>query len=196
VYVGGGNMKKYPFFVLAFIFMLAYNYFVIFNNSIIKSFVSTIVFSLLMFLFEKIEIGGGLQVRCLFQDLFQDIMFIPLVVVIFEQEGFTNYMTYSPMEFHDGKNYRIQMNNLLKRVQEDIVRDRQVEVKGVYVKHLETPLEARKHMCYFSTYKHLIGDHKPLHKDSPIFFELGEEENDYVISQPNLVHTVSKHAFV
>jgi hypothetical protein len=25
---------------------------------------------------------------------------------------------------------------------------------------------------------------------------LGEEENDYVISQPNLVHTVSKHAFV
>jgi hypothetical protein len=149
-----------------------------------------------LFLFEKIEIGGGLQVRCLFQDLLQDTMFIPLVVVIFEQEGFTNYMTYSPMEFHDGKNYRIQMNNLLKRVQEDIVRDRQVEVKGVYVKHLETPLEARKHMCYFSTYKHLIGDHKPLHKDSPIFFELGEEENDYVISQPNLVHTVSKHAFV
>jgi hypothetical protein len=25
---------------------------------------------------------------------------------------------------------------------------------------------------------------------------LGEEENEYVISQPNLVHTVSKHAFV
>ena len=146
--------------------------------------------------FEKIEIGGGLQIRCLFQDLLQDTMFIPLVVVIFEQEGFTNYMTYSPMEFHDGKNYRKQMNNLLKRVQEDIVRGRQVEVKGVYVKHLETPLVNRKHMCYFSTYKHPIGDHKPLHEDSPIFFELGEEENDYVLSQPNLTHTVSKHAFV
>ena len=105
-------------------------------------------------------------------------------------------MTYSPMEFHDGKNYRKQMNNLLKRVQEDIVRGRQVEVKGVYVKHLETPLDARKNMCYFSTYKHLIGDHKPLHEDSPIFFELGEEENDYVLSQPNLTHTVSKHSFV
>ena len=105
-------------------------------------------------------------------------------------------MTYSPMEFHDGKNYRKQMNNLLKRVQEDIVRGRQVEVKGVYVKHLETPLVNRKHMCYFSTYKHPIGDHKPLHEDSPIFFELGEEENDYVLSQPNLTHTVSRHAFV
>lgn len=123
-------------------------------------------------------------------------MFIPLVVIIFEQDGFTNFMTYSPKVFDDDKNYRKQMNSLLKRVQEDLSRGRQVDIKGVYVKHLETPLANRHHMCYFSTYNHIVGDHRPLHEDSPIFFELSEEENDYVVSQPNLVHTASKHAFV
>ena len=123
-------------------------------------------------------------------------MFIPLVVVILERDGFTNFMTYSPSKWDDNKNYRKQLNNLLNRVQDELIRFHRVDVKGVYVKHSETPLINRHHLSYFSTYSHLVGDHKPLHVDSPVFFELNEEENDYVVSQPNLIHTVSKHAFI
>ena len=113
--------------------------------------------------------------------LFQVTMFIPLIVVILERDGFTNFMTYSPSKWEDNKNYRKQLNNLLNRVQDELIRAHRVDVKGVYVKHIETPLINRYHLCYFSTYSHFIGDHKPLHVDSPVFFVLCLEENDYVL---------------
>jgi hypothetical protein len=138
------------------------------------------------------------------------MMSIPVAILIFDNEGQISYRAYSPTEYHfrpDGSNpdHRDgQFGQFLARVYNRVAYNELQplnnatnygRLKEIHTRHVQIPIAQRFNICYFSTYIHRHTPYKPVHHESPIFFDLNQA-NNYANMQPNLCHPNCPHEFV
>lgn len=138
------------------------------------------------------------------------IMNIPVAILIFDNQGQISYRAYSPTEYHfrpDGSNpdHRDgQFSQFLAHVYNRVAYDQLNPMnnntpfgalKEVHTRHVQIPISQRGDTCYFSTYIHHHTSYKPVHRASPVLFN-GIQANNYAIQQPNLHHHSCPHEFV
>lgn len=137
-------------------------------------------------------------------------MNIPVAILIFENEGFISYRAYSPTEYHflpDGSNpdHRDgQFGQFLAHLYHRIAYDQlnpmnnntpYGRLKEIHTRHVQIPIANRGNTCYFTTYVHQHCNYKPIHRESPVFFD-AIQANNYANMQPNLSHHNCPHEFV
>jgi hypothetical protein len=137
-------------------------------------------------------------------------MHIPVAILIFDDQSQISYRAYSPSEYYfnsDGSNpdHRSeQFGQFLARVYNHIAYDAQNpmnnntphgQLKEIHTRHVVIPITARGATCYFTTYIHQHCNYKPIHRQSPVFFD-GLQANNYAGTQPNLHHRSCHHTFV
>jgi hypothetical protein len=137
-------------------------------------------------------------------------MNIPVAILIFDNEGQISYRAYSPREYHfnaDGSNpdHRSeQFGQFLAAVYNRVSYDQLQpmnnatnygRLKEVHSRHIQVQLANRGDVCYFTTYIHQHTPYKPVHRNSPVFFNQNDA-NNYSNQQPNLYHRSCSHEFV
>lgn len=148
----------------------------------------------------------------LFQVKMNDNQFmnVPVAILIFDDAGQISYRAYSPREYHfneDGSNpnHRSeQFGQFLAAVYNRVAYDQLQPInnatnygrlKEVHSRHVQVQLANRGNECYFSTYIHQHTPYKPVHRNSPVFFNQNDA-NNYINQQPNLYHRSCPHEFV
>lgn len=137
-------------------------------------------------------------------------MNIPVAILIFDNQGQITYRAYSPREYHflpDGSNpdHRDgQFGQFLAHVYNRVAYNEQQplnnatnygRLKEIHTRHVQIPISQRFNICYFTTYIHRHTPYKPIHRESPVFFDLNQA-NNYANMQPNLSHHNCPHEFV
>lgn len=137
-------------------------------------------------------------------------MNIPVAILIFENEGIISYRAYSPTEYHflpDGSNpdHRDgQFGQFLAHLYNHIAYDQlnpmnnntpYGRLKEIHTRHVQIPIADRGNTCYFTTYVHQHCNYKPIHRESPVFFDQ-IQANNYANMQPNLSHHNCPHEFI
>ena len=153
-----------------------------------------------------------------FQALFQDkmaydptpFMNIPVAILIFDNQGVISYRAYSPREYHflpDGSNpdhrdgqFGQFLAHLYYRIAYDVQNPMNNntnfgQLKEIHTRHVQIPIADRHNTCYFTTYIHPHTLYKPVHRNSPVFFDQ-DRANNYINQQPNLFHLSCQHEFV
>ena len=137
-------------------------------------------------------------------------MNIPVAILIFDNQGQISYRAYSPTEYHflpDGSNpdHRDgQFSQFLAHLYNRVAYDQQNpnnnntnygRLKEIHTRHIQIPINQRMGPCYFTTHIHSHCNYKPIHRDSPIFFD-PNQANSYANLQPNLTHYNCPHEFI
>lgn len=137
-------------------------------------------------------------------------MNVPVAILIFDNDGQISYRAYSPQQYHfneDGSNpdHRSeQFGQFLAAVYNRVAYDQMNplnnntnygRLKEVHSRHVQIPIQNRGNVCYFSTYIHQHCNYKPVHRNSPVFFD-DIQANNYANMQPNLFHRSCPHEFV
>lgn len=138
-------------------------------------------------------------------------MNIPVAILIFDNEGQISYRAYSPDGYifnADGSNpdHRSeQFGQFLARVHNRVAYDSMQpmnnatnygRLKEIHTRHIAVPITDRGNgICYFTTYIHQHCNYKPVHRNSPVFFDAIQADN-YANMQPNLFHRSCSHEFV
>ena len=137
-------------------------------------------------------------------------MNIPVAILIFDNEGQISYRAYSPTQYHfnsDGSNpdHRSeQFGQFLAAVYNRVAYDQMNplnnatnygRLKEVHSRHIQVPIQNRGPTCYFTTYIHQHCNYKPVHRESPVVFDVIQAQN-YAGIQPNLCHRECPHEFV
>ena len=138
-------------------------------------------------------------------------MNIPIAILIFDNNGQISYRAYSPDAYafnEDGSNpdHRSeQFGQFLARVHNRILYNvlqpmnnvtPYGQLKEIHTRHIQIPISERANgICYFTTYIHQHCNYKPVHCNSPVFFD-PNQANNYASSQPNLNHRSCPHEFV
>jgi hypothetical protein len=137
-------------------------------------------------------------------------MNIPVAILIFDNQGEISYRAYSPTEYHflpDGSNpdHRDgQFGQFLAHVYNRVAYDQQNpnnnntnygRLKEIHTRHIQIPINQRMGLCYFTTYIHPHCNYKPVHRNSPIFFD-PNQASSYANLQPNLIHYNCPHEFI
>jgi hypothetical protein len=138
-------------------------------------------------------------------------MNIPIAILIFNDNGLISYRAYSPNSYHfneDGSNpdHRSeQFGQFLARVHNRVAHNSMNPMNNntnfgllqeIHTRHAQIPIAQRNNgTCYFSTYIHPHCNYKPVHRNSPVFFDT-EKANTYAGQQPNLFHRECHHEFV
>lgn len=137
-------------------------------------------------------------------------MHIPVAILIFDNNGQISYRAYSPRQYHfneDGSNpdhrseqfgqflaavYNRVAYNQANALDNETVYGR---LKEIHSRHIQVPISERHNVCYFSTYVHQHCNYKPVHRNSPVFFD-ANQANNYANMQPNLTHCNCEHEFI
>ena len=137
-------------------------------------------------------------------------MNIPVAILIFDNQGQISYRAYSPIEYHflpDGSNpdHRDgQFGQFLAHLYNRITYDQLNPInnntnyghlKEIYTSHVQIPIASRGNICYFRTDNHPHCNYKPIHRESPIFFDINRA-NNYANLQPNLTHLSCPHEYI
>jgi hypothetical protein len=137
-------------------------------------------------------------------------MNIPVAILIFDNDGIISYRAYSPTEYYfrpDGSNpdHRDgQFGQFLAHLYTRLAYDQQNplnnvtnfgRLKEIHTRHVQIPIANRANICHFTTYIHPNTNYKPIHRDSPIFFN-DNQANNYANMQPNLIHQSCPHEFI
>lgn len=137
-------------------------------------------------------------------------MNIPVAILIFDNEGQISYRAYSPTEYHfrpDGSNpdhsdgqfgqfLAHLYNRIAYNVQQPLNNATNYgRLKEIHTRHVQIPIASRGNVCYFTTYNHPHTNYKPVHMESPVFFD-SNQANNYANMQPNLYHNNCPHEFV
>jgi hypothetical protein len=138
-------------------------------------------------------------------------MNIPVTILIFENDGQISYRAYSPTDYffnEDGSNpdHRSeQFGQFNARVYNRVAYDSMQplnnatnygRIKEIHSRHIMVPISQRQAgICYFTTYIHQHCNYKPIHRNSPVFFD-ANQANNYANMQPNLFHRSCSHEFV
>ena len=140
----------------------------------------------------------------------EQFMNVPVAILIFDNGGQISYRAYSPQHYYfneDGSNpdHRSeQFGQFLARVHNRVAYDAQNPMnnqtpygalKEIHSRHVMIPIAARGTTCYFTTYIHQHTPYKPIHRQSPVFFDVIQAQN-YAGTQPNLYHRECPHEFV
>ncbi len=138
------------------------------------------------------------------------VMNIPIAILIFDNDGQIFYKAFSPREYHfrpDGSNpdhrdgqfgqFLAHLYNRISYNQLEPLNNstNYGRLKEIHTRHISIPIAARENTCYFTTYTHQNTPYKPVHINSPVFFDCGQAQN-YANSQPNLSHQNCTHEFV
>lgn len=137
-------------------------------------------------------------------------MNIPIAILIFENQGQISYRAYSPTEYHfrpDGSNpdHRDgQFGQFLAHLYTKVAYDQlnplnnntnYGQLKEIHTRHVQIHITSRNNICYFTTYNHPHTNYKPVHRESPVFFDVNHA-NNYSNQQPNLTNLSCIHEFV
>jgi hypothetical protein len=138
-------------------------------------------------------------------------MNIPVAILIFDNNGLITYRAYSPESYHfneDGSNpdHRSeQFAQFLARVHNRVAynpmdamqnQSNYGQLKEIHTRHVQIPIAQRNNgTCYFSTYIHTQCNYKPIHYNSPVFFDTNLA-TAYADQQPNLGHRNCPHEIV
>jgi len=137
-------------------------------------------------------------------------MNVSVAILIFDNDGQISYRAYSPQQYHfneDGSNpdHRSeQFGQFLAAVYNRVAYDQlnplnnntnYGRLKEVHSRHVQIPIQNRGNVCYFSTYIHQHCNYKPVHRNSPVFFD-DIQANNYANMQPNLFHRSCPHEFI
>ena len=137
-------------------------------------------------------------------------MNIPVAILIFDNQGQISYRAYSPSEYHflpDGSNpdHRDgQFGQFLAHLYNRIAYDQlnplnnatnYGRLKEIHTRHVQIPIGQRHNICYFTTYVHQHCNYKPIHRESPVFFD-AIQANNYANLQPNLIHHSCVHELI
>lgn len=137
-------------------------------------------------------------------------MSIPLAILIFDNNGYISYRAYSPTEYHwlpDGSNpdhrdgqFAQFLAHLYNRVAYNALQPMNNNtnyghLKEIHTRHVQIPIADRGNSCYFTTYIVPNTPYKPVHRNSPVFFD-ATQANNYSNTQPNLCHRNCPHEFV
>jgi len=137
-------------------------------------------------------------------------MKIPVAIITFDNNGLISYRAYSPNNYfsnEDGSNLynrSEQLAQFLTHVYNRIGYD-SIEImnnvsnygniKEIHSRYIRIPITDRHNICYFSTFNHQHCNYKPIHVNSPVFFDENQADN-YVNIQSNLFHNQCIHEFV
>lgn len=136
-------------------------------------------------------------------------MNIPVAILIFDNQGQISYRAYSPTEYHflpDGSNpdnrdgqFAQFLAHLYTKVAYDqlnpLNNTNYGQLKEIHTRYVQIPIAQRHNICYFTTYNHQHTNYKPVHRESPVFFDVNQA-NNYSNQQPNLTHLSCIHEFV
>lgn len=130
---------------------------------------------------------------------------IPVAILIFDVDGQYTYKAYSPANFVvDGNNEEstnIQLGQFMAIIYNHISYDPSLlannqtnigRLKEVHTRTSSVPVFARGQHIYFSTYDNPHCSYRPIHRPSPIFFDVQEADN-YVGLQTALYHHRCTH---
>jgi hypothetical protein len=139
------------------------------------------------------------------------IVSIPIAILIFDNDGQIIYRAFSPSQYHtlpgvpdEDNTFPDQYGQFLARIYSRISYDTQQplnnntntgKLKEVHTRNIDVPLGQRNNLCYFSTYTHPHTLYKPVHRQSPIFFNF-QDAVTYNNSMPELIHRSCSHEFV
>jgi hypothetical protein len=147
--------------------------------------------------------------------MYSESQLIPVVILIFDNEGQITYKAYSPnnydVDFGDAlegavivsndESFEHKFGQFLARVYNRVAFDSANSLnnstcfgrlKEIHTRRLNIPVNMRGETCYFTTYTHIHTSYNPIHHTSPVLFN----ENDallYANSQPNLLHCRCEH---
>ena len=119
---------------------------------------------------------------------------VPVVILIINNDGYISYQAYLP-DTYDQSNPN-EFNVFLARVYNHISYDCNNALNNntdigklleVHHRHNITPPTIRSPLCYFSTYIHPHCNYKPIHINSPFFFNASDAQS-YSDEHPELCH--------
>jgi hypothetical protein len=137
---------------------------------------------------------------------------IPIAILIFENNEIYSYRSYSPANYDVNDNdidnneyiYEDLYGQFLANIYNKIARDINQplnntttfgNLKEIHIRYISIPLNQRDIICYFSTYEHPHCRYRPIHRESPINFDLTRAAS-YENQQPALGHHICSHEFV
>jgi hypothetical protein len=132
---------------------------------------------------------------------------IPVAILIFDNDGYITYRAYSPREYqyqqtNNGVDYRLEqfMSSLYNHIAYiDVQPQNNVTLHGklkeVHTRYIQIPIPNRGTICFFTTYEHPHTNYKPVHRESPVFFDSLQASN-YSNVNPNLIHLSCPHEFI
>lgn len=109
---------------------------------------------------------------------------IPIVILIFQNNGETLYRAYSPLNYRlnnecNGTSYQRFIANVYNDISYNANTSltRYGILKEIHTRYLDTPLTYRDNIIFFSTFSHPLCNYKPVHKESPLFFNCQDSLN-------------------
>lgn len=135
---------------------------------------------------------------------------IPIAILIFSENGQYIYRSYSPREYYcrpDGSepdHTDEQFGQFIAKIYNHIAYNDARPISNqthygrlleVHTRHIEFPVDQRGNRIWFSTYNHAYCNYKPIHRPSPIFFDVNSAI-EYAHQQPQLRYTNASHELI
>jgi hypothetical protein len=138
-----------------------------------------------------------------------EIMNIPVAILIFENNNGFLYKAYSPsnyLYYPDGvaldeqsEQYGQFMANVYNKITYDVQQNNNNSAHGqlreIHTRFISVPIINRGNMVYFYTYINPHCNYRPIHRHSPVFFNPNQAD-DYANQQPNLGYIQCSHEMV
>ncbi len=119
--------------------------------------------------------------------------------MIFDNNGQTIYRAYSypinPNMIQEEEDLEQEHDRFLSLVYNNISHNNFGILKEAHTRCIQTPIIQAGNTCYFSTYMHQHCNYRPVHRQSPIYFD-DARARIYANQQPNLEHTSCEHIFL
>jgi len=129
---------------------------------------------------------------------------VPVAILIFDNDGQITYRAYSPSQYNFNEEGSDHFGQFLARIYNRVSYNHNNPnnsntyygcLKEIHTRHLAIPINNRHDVCYFSTYNHPHTTYMPVHRQSPVFFDVNLA-NNYAETRHHLSHHRCEHEFV
>jgi hypothetical protein len=135
---------------------------------------------------------------------------VPIAILIFSENGQYVYRAYSPHEYRclpdgsDPDHTDEQFGQFIANIYNHIAYNDRNPISNqtnygrlleIHTRHIEFPVDQRENRIWFSTYNHPYCNYRPVHRQSPIFFDVNSAIN-YQQQQQQLRHTSATHQLI
>ncbi len=122
---------------------------------------------------------------------------IPLAILIFDKDGQISYRAYSPID--SSREFEQFLDDVYNCVSYDSMNYMNGTTYGmlkeIHTRNVSIPLGHRNETCHFMTYSHPLTQYKPIHRQSPVFFDSIQAQS-YATAHNNLYYCKCSHEFV
>lgn len=133
---------------------------------------------------------------------------IPIAILIFKNAAQFTYRAYSPSQFTMSHLQQSQLELFLSNLYIHIEYDAQNPINNhtkygalqeVHTRFIQIPFSQQQlrqdSICYFTTYTHPHCHYRPIHTNTPVFFNLlDSQEHRHIL--PHLYHSQCTHQFI